>query len=67
VTPWTPPDRWLKPREAAHRAGVTTPTIRAWTATRGLTYRRGVRGHREYLESSLEEVLTGAETPQGDS
>jgi DNA-binding transcriptional MerR regulator len=64
VTPWTPPDRWLHPREAAHRAGVSVPTIRTWTLTRGLACRRTGRGHRQYLASSLEAILALEETAE---
>jgi DNA-binding transcriptional MerR regulator len=61
--PWTPPDRWLKPREAAHRAGYSAETIRGWEASKGLVTRRDWRGHRQYLASSLEAILTARETP----
>jgi hypothetical protein len=62
--PWTPPDRWLKPREAAHRAGYSAETIRGWTLTRGLVCRRDGRGHRQYLQSSLDAILAARQTPE---
>jgi DNA-binding transcriptional MerR regulator len=50
-------ERWLHPGEAARYAGVTTPTLVAWTKTRALVSRRAGDGPRQYLASSLDAVL----------
>lgn len=50
-------DLWLRPREAAERAGVSAITIRNWTETRGLVWRRMPGSPRHYLASSLDAII----------
>jgi excisionase family DNA binding protein len=54
-------ETWLTPAQAARRAGVGTATIREWTQTRGLEFRRTGNGWREYLASSLDDLLAEEE------
>ena len=50
-------DLWLRPREAAERAGVSAITIRNWTETKGLVWRRMPGSPRHYLASSLDAIV----------
>jgi DNA-binding transcriptional MerR regulator len=57
---------WLHPYQAAERAGVSAITVRNWTETRGLVFRRiDSRGHRQYLASSLDAILARKGMPAG--
>ena len=56
TAPWTPPDQWLKPWQAAKRLHVTTLTLRRRITTRDLVARRLDTGRYEYLESSVNAI-----------
>lgn len=59
-------DLWLRPREAAERAGVSAITIRNWTETRGLVWRRMPGSPRHYLASSLDAIIARKGMPLTD-
>jgi hypothetical protein len=59
-------DLWLRPRGAAERAGVSAITIRNWTQTRGLVYRRMPGSPRHYLASSLDAIVARKGMPLTD-